>query len=63
MPDKATMTEAEIVVDRARCMSFQGGFCYSARFPYYTGHYETHAEATRAAIARRRALADPEQTR
>lgn len=40
---------AKIVVYSAVCSSFGTGFCWSARNPYWDGHYKTKREAFAAA--------------
>jgi hypothetical protein len=47
----------EIQIVKAHCGSFPGGYCWSARNPYYSGHYPTKEKAASAAVRSKRALA------
>lgn len=40
----------DIKITKAVCGAFHTGFCYSARNPFYSGHYETFDDALEAAM-------------
>lgn len=53
----------EIKIMKSICGSFNGRFCYSANNPYYSGHYPTREDATKAAARVKRKLASEAVTR